>query len=73
MNNNDDHDWAKDATHPPLSVAERWYQEIELNYAVLLLRESLPYLQDMVGIASAMRILVPDIEEFLQHHKEDIL
>lgn len=49
-------------------MEEPQYLAAEVEYAVALMKEAYPYLKDMVGVASAMRILVPDVEEFLSHH-----
>lgn len=50
---------------------EWMHNDVELKYAVSLLRAAYPYLETMIGIASGMRFLLPDVEEFLQHHPEE--
>lgn len=51
--------------------AEIQYRAVEMEYAVALLRAARPYLESMIGVASGMRSLLPDVDEFLRHHRCD--
>lgn len=53
---------------PRVAEAQYLYTAAELEYAVALVRACYPYMEELVGIASAMRRLVPDLTEFLQRH-----
>lgn len=55
---------------PKVAEAQYRYTAAELEYAVALVRACYPYMQELVGIASAMRSLVPDLDEFLARHME---
>lgn len=47
------------------------YLYAEIDHAVALLREARPYLESFIGVASGMRLLLPDVDELLQHHPEE--
>ncbi len=64
----EDHQRLKAEYHHLPRGHEQAYTDAELEYAVTLIRAAYPYLNDLVGIASSMRVLVPLVEEFLLHH-----